>query len=89
MLTSACGLIVPASTKSARVVAFEQTDDFQEEVRDALRQADWIEGRNLELELHLNAEATGIEEGLPALEDDVVRGRIVVLVTHSTSFRWR
>jgi putative ABC transport system substrate-binding protein len=84
-LVSACGLAAPSTPTTARVVAFELTDDYQRATQDSLRQAGWIEGQNLVLELHLSADSTATGDWLPELEADIAHGRPVVVITKSTA----
>jgi putative ABC transport system substrate-binding protein len=76
---------MPSPPRTARVVAFELTDEFQSQTRDALRQAGWIEGENVVLELHLTVDAAATGDWLPELEADVARGRPVTIITKSTA----
>jgi len=89
LLLTACSLRTPSSDSAriARVVNFDLVDDrdYQTQIRDALRKDGWVEGQNLVLEWHLNADATGFEEWLPAVEADAAHGRPVALITGSTA----
>jgi putative ABC transport system substrate-binding protein len=49
--------------------------------REGLRQAGWMENENLVIDWHINADAHGVGEWLPALVDESARGRSVVLFT--------
>ena len=52
--------------------------------RNALKQAGWTDGENLEIDWRVSTEPSGFAEWMPELENDVAHGRPVVITTDST-----